>query len=57
MLKGGYAKTATPAVGQEHINFMSPEFVSYTSKKRGAVWGKRLIFLYTSPYEHVENNV
>ena len=26
-------------------------------RKRGAVYGKRLTFLYNSPYEHVQYNV
>ena len=34
------------------FKFILPEFVSYLGE-RGAVCGKRLIFMYISPYEHV----
>ena len=47
------------AVDQEPIKFILPESMSYLGevKKRGAVCGKRLTFLYTSPYEHDAYNV
>ena len=45
------------AVDRYPNKFIVPDFVSYLGGKRGAVCGKRLTFLYTSRYEHVQYNV
>ena len=47
------------AVGRYPIKFILPEFVSYLGEQGVMchVCGKRLTFLYTSPYEYVEYNV
>ena len=46
-----FFKYVGSVVGQEPIEFILPEFVSYLAER------KRLTFLYTIPYEHVEYNV
>ena len=45
-----------PAIGRYPIKFILPVCVLFRGK-RGAVCGKRLTFLYTSPFEHVKYNV